>query len=415
VSDADVIARALAARPIDPDKPAPRPGPCLEDRLRHAQKMDALGQITGGIAHDFNNLLLAINFNLESLAEEVTPSAATEPLFEGARQAIEQAHDLIGHLLAFARSQPSASTAFDVNRSITETQLMLRRAMPAGIEVETLLGRDVGLVVADRNQFETAVLNLALNARDAMGTGGRLTIGTALVTLDAAYAALHPWTAPGRYVLVAVSDTGSGMQADVVERAFEPFFTTKNSAEHSGLGLSQVYGCAKQSGGYARIDSEPGRGTSVQLFLPWLGDAGPLKPTAIASNHGHGETVLLVEDTPVVRDAVAKMLADLGYRPIVTADTDEALAIVRGGGRIDLLLTDLVLPGCLGGEALAVEARRMRPGLNVLYMSGYTVQHLSDTAGEGGPSGFIAKPFSKPKLAAELRCLLDAGAEVAMA
>jgi CheY-like chemotaxis protein len=377
--------------------------------------MDALGQITGGIAHDFNNLLLAINFNLESLAEEVPPSAATEPLFEGARQAIEQAHDLIGHLLAFARSQPMAPTAFDVNCSVAETRLMLRRAMPAGIEIETLLGRDVGLVLADRNQFETALLNLALNARDAMGASGRLTIGTALVTLDAAYAALHPGTAPGRYVLVAVSDTGSGMQADIVERAFEPFFTTKNSAEHSGLGLSQVYGCAKQSGGHARIDSEPGRGTSVQLFLPWFGDTAPAKPAAVAPGRGHGETVLLVEDTQVVRDAVAKMLGDLGYRPIVTADTDEALTVVKGSGRIDLLLTDLVLPGGLGGEALAMTARRLRPSLSVLYMSGYTDQHLSDAAAEGGPSGFIAKPFTKPQLATELRCLLDAAADIAIA
>jgi CheY-like chemotaxis protein len=375
--------------------------------------MDALGQITGGIAHDFNNLLLAINFNLESLAEEVAPSAATEPLFEGARQAIEQAHDLIAHLLAFARSQPTAPTAFDVNRSIVETRLMLRRAMPAGIELETRLGRDIGRVLADRNQFETALLNLALNARDAMGSGGRLTIGTALVTLDAAYATLHPGTLPGRFVLVAVSDTGAGMPANVAERAFEPFFTTKNSGEHSGLGLSQVYGCAKQSGGYARIDSEPGRGTSVQLLLPWFGDAEPAKLAAAAPNLGHGETVLLVEDTPVVRAAVAKMLTDLGYRPIVAADTDAALAVVEGSDRIDLLLTDLVLPGRFGGEALAMAARRLRPGLNVLYMSGYTDQHLSDAAAEGGPSGFIAKPFSKPQLAAELRCLFDAEAAIA--
>ena len=201
MSDADLIALALAARPPNPGKSEARPGPRLEDRLRHAQKMDALGQITGGIAHDFNNLLLAINFNLESLAEEIPATAATGPLFEGARQAIDQAHGLIGHLLAFARRQPLSPTSVDINQSVLATQRMLRRAMPTGIEIETKLGRTVGLVLADRNQFETALLNLVLNARDAMTSGGRVTIGTADITLDAAYAALHPGVAPGRYVL----------------------------------------------------------------------------------------------------------------------------------------------------------------------------------------------------------------------
>jgi nitrogen-specific signal transduction histidine kinase/CheY-like chemotaxis protein len=399
VSDADVIALALAARPPAPDRPEPRPDPRFEDRLRHAQKMDALGQITGGIAHDFNNLLLAINFNLESLAEEVPRTGATEPLFEGARVAIDQAHSLIGHLLAFARRQPLKPTSLDINESVAQTQLMLRRAVPAGIEIETRLGRNAGLVLADRNQFETALLNLALNARDAMPDGGRLTIGTTDITLDDAYAALHPGEPAGRYVLVAVSDTGTGMRSDVAERAFEPFFTTKPGAEHSGLGLSQVYGYARQSGGHARIDSDPGCGTTVQLFLPRFGDAAPAEHRSQVPNRGRGETILVVEDAPLVRNAVAKMVADLGYRPIVAAGADEALALLENGGPIDLLFADLVLPGGLGGEELAVMAQGLRPGLSILYMSGYAEIAPSDAA-------FIAKPFTKAHLAEQLRAVL---------
>lgn len=408
-----MISLALAARPGIVGRGEPRPveprlGPRADDRLRHAQKMDALGQITGGIAHDFNNLLLAINFNLESLAEEVPQSPATDPLFEGARLAIEQAHGLIGHLLTFARRQPLSPTKVDINESVLATQLMLRRAIPAWIEIETRLGRNVGLALTDRNQFETAVLNLALNARDAMSDGGKLTIATADITFDAAYAALHPGTAAGRFVLVAVSDTGAGMTRETIEHAFEPFFTTKSSADHSGLGLSQVYGYASQSGGCARIDSEPGCGTTVQLFLPRLSDAALVEPPVLKARAARGETILLVEDTVLVRNAVAKMLADLGYRPITAGGAEEALAVLESGGRVDLLFTDMVLPGGMGGKELAEVVRRARPRLGVLYTSGYTEMRLGDDGDQGGRSGFIAKPFSKPQLARALRALLDA-------
>jgi nitrogen-specific signal transduction histidine kinase/CheY-like chemotaxis protein len=400
VSDSDVIALALAARPPNPGKLESRQGPRVEDRLRHAQKMDALGQVTGGIAHDFNNLLLAINFNLESLAEEVPRTGTTEPLFEGARSAIDQAHSLIGHLLAFARRQPLKPTSVDINGSVRQTQLMIRRAIPVGIEIEARLARNAGLVLADRNQFETALLNLALNARDAMPVGGRLTIGTFDITLDDAYAALHPGEPAGRYVMVAVSDTGSGMRPDIAERAFEPFFTTKPGAEHSGLGLSQVYGYAKQSGGHARIDSEPGRGTTVQLFLPRFGDVAPAEHHSPTPNRGRGETILVVEDAPLVRNAVAKMLADLGYRPVLAAGADEALALLESGGPIDLLFADLVLPGGLGGEELALLAQRLRPGLAVVFTSGYVERSPADAA-------FIEKPFTKTQLAEKLRRVLQ--------
>jgi len=408
VSDAEVIARALAARPVGTSPPA-RVGPRSEDRLRHAQKMDALGQITGGIAHDFNNLLLAINLNLESLAEEVPSTATTARLFDGTRQAIEQAHGLIGHLLAFARRQPLSPTSVDINQSILETRPMLRRAMPPDIEIETRLGRTVGLVLADRNQFETALLNLALNGRDAMPNGGRLTIGTADITLDAAYTALHPGMTPGRYVLIAISDTGAGMAPDIAERAFEPFFTTKSGVDHSGLGLSQVYGYAKQSGGYARIDSEPGQGTTVQIFLPHFGDTEPAaRQTMQAADQGRGETVLLVEDASLVRIALARMLTDLGYSPITASNGDEALVLLESEMPIDLLLTDMMLPGGLNGAELAAAARRRRADINILSMSGCASDPLAEA--EGGGTAFIAKPFSRAQLASRLRARLESEA-----
>ena len=203
------------------------------------------------------------------------------------------------------------------------------------------------------------------------------------------------------------------MAVEIAERAFEPYFTTKNSNEHSGLGLSQVYGYAKQSGGHARIDSEPGRGTTVQLFLPRFADASPARQAMPKPNPGRGETVLLVEDAPLVRNAAAKMLVDLGYRPIAAADAEEGLALVEAEGRIELLLTDMMLPGGMGGEELAVAARRLRPGLRVLYMSGCAGIRLSDAAGEGGRYGFIAKPFSKAQLAAQLRAVIDGEAAAA--
>ncbi|MBV8776476.1 MAG: response regulator [Alphaproteobacteria bacterium] len=406
--DGNAIATALAQQPGAVLQFKPLPPIRFEERLRHAQKMDALGQITGGIAHDFNNLLLAINFNLESLAEEVPPGPSTCSLFDGARQAIDQAHSLIGHLLTFARRQPLSPTTFDVNQAVRATQLMMRRAVPATIEIETRLGRNCGLLLADRNQFETALINLALNARDAMPEGGRLTIGSADVTFDAAYAALHPGVAAGRYVLVAVSDTGQGMTADVVERVFDPFFTTKSGTEHSGLGLSQVYGFARQSGGQARVDSEPGCGTTVQLFLPRFGDTPPIVRQTPPLARGNGETVLVVEDAPLVRTAVAKMVADLGYRPIAAESAEAALPILEDNGRIDLLFTDMVLPGGLCGEELAGLARRRRPGLAVLYTSGYTEMRLPAGFDADCRAGFVGKPYNKAELAAQLRALLDA-------
>jgi nitrogen-specific signal transduction histidine kinase len=375
-----------------------------DDKLPQAQKMEALGQITGGIAHELNNMLLAINLNLEALTEEIPASDATQPMFDGAQQAIEQATNLILQLLAFSRRQPLAASDFDVNRAIVETNALLRLVLPANIDIETRLSPRAGPVFADRSQFEMALLNLALNAGDAMPRGGALTIETAPIGLDAAGAARRPGLAPGDYTLITVSDTGSGMASAVSARAFEPFFTTKSELGRSGLGLSHVYGYAKQSRGHVEIDSGAA-GTVVRLLLPRSGAIEPIQRQAPPPNRGSGETILMVEDTPLVRHAVARMLGDLGYRAIAAADAEEAIRIIEGDARIDLLFTDIMLPGALDGYELAVVARRLRPGIRALCTSGYSEIRAEDLVDGGYRIGLIAKPYTKAELARRLRAV----------
>jgi nitrogen-specific signal transduction histidine kinase len=375
-----------------------------DDRLGGAQKMEALGQITGGIAHELNNMLLAINLNLEALTEEVAPTATTQPLFDGAQAAIEQATNVIQQLLAYSRRQPLHAADFDVNRAVLETRTLLRLVLPANIAVETRLNRQVGPVFADRSQFEMALLNLALNAGDAMPSGGTLTIETARIAAgddDAPHA-----LAPGDYALIAVRDTGAGMAVAVAARAFEPFYTTKADAGRSGLGLSQVYGYARQSGGRAEIDSGTG-GTTIRLLLPFSAEAAPARDPVAAPADGAGETILVVEDTPLVRNAVTRMLGDLGYRVIVTADAEQALNVIESDASIDLLFTDIRLPGALDGDELGVVARRFRPGLRVLCTSGYSQVRAEDLGDCGYRFGFIAKPYSKADLARQMRAVLQ--------
>jgi len=368
--------------------------PALGKQFRGAQKMETIGQVTGGIAHEFNNLLLAINLNLEALADEMPASNATLPLFDGAHQAIEQARDLIRQLLAFSRRQPLNPANFDLNQAAAEACTLMRLVLPPDVEVRTVLARDAGLAFADRGQLEVALLNLALNAADAMPQGGQVTIGSAR-------------SQRGDLALVTVSDTGCGMAPDIVERAFEPFFTTKAELGRSGLGLSQVYGFAKQSGGQAEIDSGPG-GTTVRLLLPGGREVAPARSaTRTPRQAARGETVLLVEDTALVRHAVGRMLEDFGYRVIAASGAEEALAFIENVSRVDLLFTDVTLPGGVGGEGLAAAARRLRPALRVLYTSGYTEIRMDDLVGGDARSALIAKPYSKSELARELRALLD--------
>jgi nitrogen-specific signal transduction histidine kinase/CheY-like chemotaxis protein len=371
------------------------------EQLGHAQKMEALGQITGGIAHELNNMLLTINLNLESLAEEVPAAATVQPLFDGAQQAIEQAKNLILQLLAFSRRQPLDTAEFDVNRAVEEARMLLRLVLPANIDIETSLSPAAGIVLADRNQFEMALLNTALNAGDAMPRGGRLTIETSRVGGAPGTAAICPGDA-ANYALIAVRDTGAGMAPAVAARAFEPFFTTKADLGRSGLGLSQVYGYARQSGGHVEIDSSPG-GTAVRILLPCGVTSAPHR--FALSGRGSGEIILMVEDAPLVRHAVCRMLSDLGYGVLTAADPGEALAIIESDAGVDLLFTDIMLPGSLRGDELAIVARCLRPGLRVLCTSGYSEIRAADLAAHGGGFELIAKPYTKAALARQLRAV----------
>jgi nitrogen-specific signal transduction histidine kinase len=382
---------------------APRP----EAQLRHAQKLDAISQIAGGIAHEFNNLLLAVNLNLEAIADEVKASATTQPLFDAAQDAIEQVRDLIRQLLAFSGRQPLEPTNFDINHAVLEARAMLRLVLPADVEVETALDPLAGFAFADRYQFATALLNIALNSGDAMPGGGRLIVSTLLIEADDHRVRSNPDLAVGDYVLIEVGDSGPGM-GDAVLRAFEPFFTTRGHAGHSGLGLSQVYGYAKQSGGDVEIDS--GRaGTMIRMMLP----AGH---GATAARHRDepapldtgGETILLVEDAPSVRQAVQRLLRDLGYHVLTAAGPAEAIAFIESDCRIDLLFTDIVLPGALGGDELAIVARQLRPGIRVLYTTGYSELRPPELDDGGPPPGLIPKPYTSADLARRLRAMLDA-------
>ena len=360
-----------------------------EGQFGHAQKMDALGQITGGIAHELNNMLLAINLNLDALSEEVALSETTQTLLDGAQQAIEHARDVIAQLLAFARRQPLDADDFNVNHAVVEARALIRLVLPVNIEIETRLDPRVGAAHADRAQFEMALINLALNAADAMPGGGRLTIATLPVGDRGG-------------LEVTVSDTGAGMSPAVAQRAFEPFFTTRADLGRSGLGLSQVYGYAQQSGGRVEIDSSRG-GVTIRLQLPGGNEPTPLsRPPAAAAQTGRGERILVVEDAPLVRHVVGRMLGDLGYQVFSAAGPEEALLFLESQSPIDLLFTDIMLPGGINGEELAVVARRLRPTIRVLYTSGY-----SRPQNAGDDASLIAKPYTRIELANRLRTVLD--------
>jgi CheY-like chemotaxis protein len=381
----------------------------VEAQLAQAQKMEAVGQLTGGIAHDFNNLLLAIGLTLETVEEEDAGTGSSlRPIIEGAKHATEQARTLVAQLLAFGRRQALNPNSFDVNDSVIESTRMLRRALDANITIETVLSQELWPAFADRNQFETALLNLAINARDAMGAGGRLLIETANGTLNDDYSAAHPDVSPGEYVTVSVSDTGCGMPPEILSRVFEPFFTTKPLGEGTGLGLSQVYGFMKQSGGHVWLYSEPGHGTRATLYLPRTAAVNATTIASAKQNVGtsRGEQILLVEDNKVVRDAVARVLGGLGYRVFEAMTGDEALDIVKSDTPIDLLFTDMVLPGPLNGNRLAVEARQLRPGLRVLLTSGYSQSLIQGTVAGLEPVEVISKPYATAELASRIRAML---------
>jgi PAS domain S-box-containing protein len=376
--------------------------------LNQAQKLKAVGQLTGGVAHDFNNLLTIILGNLAMLEEGLRDNPEMHKSAHTAMNAARRGADLTRRLLAFSRQQALQPRLLSPGQQLQEIAELLLRALGARIELETVADPTVWNIRVDPGQLTNAVLNLAINARDAMSGGGRLRIEACNVTLDTAYTARYPDVVPGDYVRLTVSDTGCGMAPEVVERAFEPFFTTKELGAGTGLGLSMVYGFVKQSGGHVRIRSQVGAGTAVELYLPRHVAKGretvfPAEPTLDETRLRGRETILLVEDDPDIRDFVARTLTGLGYGVREAAHGREALALLAMDGPLDLLLSDMTMPGGIGGHDLVLEARRQRPGLRVLLMSGFT-----DMAGQlPADCALLEKPFQKLELARAVRLTLD--------
>lgn len=381
-----------------------------EQVLHQAQKMEAVGQLTGGVAHDFNNLLTVVLGNLQLLASDLSDQPDALELIKAATKAARRGADLNRTLLAFSRRQHLAPTTIVINDLIDGMADMLRRTL--GEQIQVVVASSAGLqpAMADPAQLETALLNLAVNARDAMPQGGKLTIETAAAYLDEHYATLEADVRPGPYVMLAVSDTGSGMTPDVRRRAFEPFFTTKDVGKGSGLGLAMVYGFVKQSGGHLKIYSELGHGTSVKLYLPVSEELlapAEMAPPAMPPQPTGCETVLVVEDEEDVRALVCRLLGGLGYRVLQAADGKTALALLRQEAAIDLLFTDVVLPGGVNGPQIASEAASQGRDIKVLYTSGYTGNAIQQLDALSTEVHLITKPYRIEELAHKVRGALD--------
>ncbi|MDO9500320.1 ATP-binding protein [Falsiroseomonas sp.] len=381
----------------------------LNRKLLRAQRMEAVGQLTGGLAHDFNNLLTVILGSAELLAERLEHDPDLLHLAEATRMAAERGGELTRSLLAFARRQPLEPRATDLSAEIGRIEPLLRRTLGAYVECRFELPPGLPPALVDPSQLEAALLNLTLNARDAMPYGGLLTVEVAESELDAAYAARNDEVVPGEYLVIAVTDTGQGMTPEVIAQAFEPFFTTKEFGRGSGLGLSMVYGFVKQSQGHVKIYSELGQGTTVKLYLPRAVDPGatrtPARPTATRIGGGT-ESVLVVEDDDMVRAHVAGELTLLGYTVLSARDGREAMEILRGDAPIDVLFTDVVMPGGMSGPQLAVSALLLRPGLRVLYTSGYTENAVVHHGRLDPGVVLLSKPYRRQELAEKLRLVL---------
>ncbi|WP_018989163.1 PAS domain S-box protein [Aromatoleum toluclasticum] len=381
-----------------------------ERALHQAQKMEAVGQLTGGIAHDFNNLLTVVMGNLQLLARRVQNDPTAVELIKGATDAAWRGAELNRRLLAFSRKQRLAPVPLDLNDLIAGMTSLLRRSLGEHINIKFHPATDLPPALADVTQLESALLNLAVNARDAMPDGGTLTIESDAVSLDEHYAALENDVKPGAYVMLAVSDTGCGMPSEVLQRAFDPFFTTKETGKGSGLGLAMVYGFVKQSGGHVKIYSEPGTGTTVKLFLPIVTrPAGTLPTDAPAPRPDASgcETILVVEDEDDVRELVCRVLGGLGYRMLQAPEGRTALALLSQHPGIDLLLTDVILSGGMNGPEIARQARQLRPDLKLLYTSGYTGNALLELEAIPGEFRMISKPYVIEDLAQMVREVLD--------
>ena len=383
----------------------------VEDALRQAQKMEAVGQLTGGLAHDFNNLLAGISGSLELMQSRLAQGRVNEldRYISAAQWAAARAAAMTHRLLAFSRRQTLAPVPTNPNRLIAGMEEIIRRTAGPAITLETVLAEDLWPTLCDPNQLESAVLNLSINARDAMPDGGRLAIETCNVRLDKPGAG-DTDMAPGRYVAVCVSDTGTGMAPDVLARAFDPFFTTKPIGMGTGLGLSMIYGFARQSGGQVRIKSELGRGTTVCLYLPrhaaeessvTAGEAAEPPDRTEAC-----EAVLVIDDEPTVRMLICDALTELGYATIEAEDGPSGLRVIQSGAKVDLLITDVGLPGGLNGRQVADAARASRPDLKVLFITGYADKAAAGSALLGQGMQVMTKPFSFSALAAKIRLML---------
>jgi PAS domain S-box-containing protein len=408
VADRDHI--YAVARDITADKAAAERLKATEEALLQSQKMEAVGQLTGGIAHDFNNLLTGIVGSLDLMQTRLNQGRTDNVAryINAAMTSANRAAALTHRLLAFARRQPLVPKSVDANQLVVSLEDLLRRTIGETIDLKITAADDLWITLCDPNQLEAALLNLAINARDAMPGGGRLMITTANMAITG-ITADTPALAPGDYICIDVTDTGTGMTAEVAARAFDPFFTTKPIGQGTGLGLSMIYGFARQSNGHATIDSNVGRGTSVKVYLPRHRSAvaaEPSAPSGAADHAAPGETILVVEDEPVVRGVILEMLSEQGYRTLEAVDGPAGLQILRGDSRIDLLVTDVGLPG-MNGRQLADQAREMRPGLKVLFITGYA-ENVAIADGFLQPGmEMITKPFDLGNLSRRVRSMVS--------
>ncbi|WP_315761383.1 MULTISPECIES: PAS domain S-box protein [unclassified Bradyrhizobium] len=384
-----------------------------EERIRQSEKMEAIGQLTGGIAHDFNNILTVITGTIEILAGAV----AKEPQLAAITKMIDEAAGrgaaLTQQLLAFARRQPLQPREIDINTLVIDTAKLLRPTLGEQIEIESVFQDESCVAHVDPNQLATAIINLALNARDAMPNGGKLILETGWADLDEAYASLYNDVRPGRYAMIAVSDSGTGIPSAILDKVFNPFFTSKGPGKGTGLGLSMVYGFVKQSAGHIRIYSEEGHGTTIRMYLPpgRSGVAAAAKATSLPIEGGN-ETILVVEDDRLVRGYVLAQLHSLGYATLEAANATEALSIARSGEPFDLLFTDIIMPGSMNGRQLASEIQQLRPGQKVLFTSGYTENAVVHHGRLDSGILLLAKPYRKSELARMIRKALAAEARV---
>ena len=409
-----LIGFAKVTRDLSAEREAQQALEETRQKLAQIQKMEAIGQLTGGVAHDFNNLLTVVigNLGMAQKASAEGDFARVRRALGSATRGARRAATLTQRLLAFSRQQPLDPKPLDLNRLLASNVDFLQRSLGEMVAVEAVGGGGLWKVEIDRGEFEAALLNLALNARDAMAGGGALTIETSNTFLDEMYARANPEVTPGQYVLVGVTDDGVGMTKEVLERAFEPFFSTKPARQGTGLGLSQVYGFIKQSGGHIRIYSEPGEGTTVKIYLPRYVGADE-KSDEAQENHATAgaaaaETILLVEDDEDVRAYLVEICRDLGYRVLSAPGSSAALRILEeSDARIDLLLSDVVLPGG-NGRDLAARAQELRPDLKVLFMTGYSRNEIIHQGRLDAGRAMIQKPMTQRELADRLRSLLDA-------